>query len=269
MEICHEHPRERAQDFADVVGEAVVSARRFAPVDQFFFAEDLDAGGGSDEADGDADEKSHLRDGAVVYGGGEDGVGLEVEAAEVYAFGFELREADEEAAEGGETDFEEEGGAEAVLLQEGAEGAVVDLLVERSAAGFDGATEGEGFFGLFIGGEGRGLGEGWGVVGAEAAFRAGFLGFLHPFPVVDEGPDAAVSGGFVEMTLAGDDVHDCVGWVYGMGKSEAKVFEVGLNVLFGALVNDTTSAEEDERVQGFEDLGSGLMDDCYNGDVET
>lgn len=100
VEVRESHPRERGGDFADVVGEAVVACGGFAPVDELLFAEDLDAGGGGGEADGEPDEKGHLRDGGVVEGGGEDFVREVEEALEVDAVRVELSEADEEAREG-------------------------------------------------------------------------------------------------------------------------------------------------------------------------
>ena len=189
MEVRNNHPRKGAEDFAQIIGEPVVARCRLAGVDEFFLAEDLDAGGGGDEADGDADEDGHEGHGVVVDAAREDGVGGQEEAAEVDAFGFELGEADEEAAEGGEEDFEEEGGAEPVLLQEGPDEAVVDLFVEGGAAGLDAAAEGECFGGFVVAvavtvgggvegrggwesrvGESRGIDEGVGAAGS--AFTA-------------------------------------------------------------------------------------------------
>lgn len=71
------------------------------------------------------------------------------------------------------------------------------------------------------------------------------------------------------MALAGDDVHDCVGRVARIGEMEAEVFKVGLDVLFGPLVDDAALAEEDQRIEGFEDLGARLVDDGDDGDVEA
>lgn len=283
MEVREQHSRERGEHFTEVVGEAVMARCRFTGIDEFFLAEDLDAGGGGDEADCDADEDGHERDGTVVYAGREDGVGGEEEAAEVDAFGFELGEADEEAAEGGEEDFEEERRAEAVLLDEGADEAVVDLFVEGGAAGLDAAVEGE-RFGCFVvagGVEGRGgwesgdvcargrssgIGEGAGAAGG--AFIAESSRLTTLFPIVDERPDARITRGFIKMALAGNDVHDGVGGVASGREGEAQALEVGLGFSFGALINDTTFAEKEKGVEGFEDLRSRLMDDCDDSDVE-
>ena len=70
------------------------------------------------------------------------------------------------------------------------------------------------------------------------------------------------------MTLARNDVHDGVGRVADGREIEAQALEVGLDFSFGALIDDTTFAEQEERVEGFEDLGSRLMDNGDDGDVE-
>ena len=70
------------------------------------------------------------------------------------------------------------------------------------------------------------------------------------------------------MALARNDVHDGVCGIADGREIEAKALEVGLNFSFGALIDDTTFAEEEKRVEGFEDLGSRLMDDGNDGDVE-
>ena len=145
-----------------------------------------------------------------------------------------MGEADEEAAESGDEDFEE-GGAETVLLKEGAEEAVVDLFVEWGAAGSDAAAEGEGFGNFIIGGAGwreggsggkpRGFGKvrslSKGADGAGIAFTAESSRPLTMFPIVDEGPDARITRGFVQMALAGNDVHDRVCRVSGAREVES------------------------------------------------
>ena len=183
MEVRDNHAGKGTQDLPQIIREAVMARRRLAGVDEFFLAEDLDAGGGSDEADGDADEDGHEGHGAVVDAAGEDGVGREEEAAEVDAFGFELGEADEEAAEGGEEDFEEEGGAEAVLLQEGPHEAVVDLFVEGGAAGLDAAAEGERFGGFVVAVAV--------AVGVGVESRGGWESGVRKIRGIDEGDGAA------------------------------------------------------------------------------
>lgn len=108
VQVRESHARQRGGAFADIVGEAVVACGGFAPVDEFLFAEDLDAWGGGGEADGEADEEGHLWDGGVVEGGGEDFVGEVEEALEVDAVRVELGEADEEACESADAEFAEE-----------------------------------------------------------------------------------------------------------------------------------------------------------------
>lgn len=145
VEVRDGHARERGQDFADVVGEPVVARRGFAPVDEFLFAEDLDARGGGGEADGEADEERHLRDGGVVEGGGEEFVGEVEEPLEVDAVRAELGEADEEAREGADAKFAEEAALQADLLGDGSEEAEVGLAPPRRATHLDGASQRLGF----------------------------------------------------------------------------------------------------------------------------
>lgn len=140
VQVREGHARQRGDDLADVVGEAVVPCGGFAPVDELLLAEDLDAGGGGGEADGEADEEGHLRDGGVVEGGGEELEGVVVEALEVDAVRVELGEADEEAREGSDAEFAEEAALQTDLLGDGAEEAEVGLPPPRRATHLDGAS---------------------------------------------------------------------------------------------------------------------------------
>ena len=122
-----------------------MSGPGFAPVDELFLAEDLDAGRGGGQADGEADQEGHLGDVRVVERGGEDLVRRVEQAAEVDAVSVQLRQADEEACESADAHFGEEAPLQAILLDDGADKAKVDLSPPRCAAGLDRLPESIGF----------------------------------------------------------------------------------------------------------------------------
>ena len=155
MEIRENHSRDGRNDFSDVVSKAIVARGSLAPVHQFLFAEDLDAGSGSCEADGESYEECHLRDRPIVDGGGEHIIGRVKNTDEVLAFLVELGQTNEETRHGADTQLEEKRRFHAVLLDNGAHKAKVYLAPEWCTARFDRRGQrvhfGHGWSGNFVG----------------------------------------------------------------------------------------------------------------------
>ncbi|KAI6751004.1 hypothetical protein HG530_014454 [Fusarium avenaceum] len=227
---------------------------RLTLVQEQFFGEQFDSRSTCNKTDGNGNEKSELWRGVEVDGGGQDSIGLVEKTNKKDTFPRVIGETKQATSQYGKTHLCKQCTPCAVLLKHCTAETKPSLLDIRSTALLEGLTHA-------CVAQHRGS-------DAPALISLLCLGLACLGPVRNEGLFGYITRAVVLSAVTGDDIRNHITMVAVFGELEAHALEVRLRLKLGAFVDGLSVTKQDEVIEEFKNLGSGLMNNDDNGDTQ-